>query len=70
MPLGLYSLAPPPPQIADGANMYSSWWKVDGGQVWSLPVRVVLNGLLDDVPPPPTEAANFSYYTHQLLGKE
>jgi hypothetical protein len=50
--------------------MYSSWWKVDGGQVWSLPVRVVLNGLLDDVPQPPTEAANFSYYTHQLLGKE
>ena len=48
--------------------MYSSWWKVDGGQVYSLPVRVVLNGLLDDVPPPSAEAANFSYYTHQLLG--
>ena len=57
-----------PPQIADGANMYSSWWKVDGGQVYALPVRVVLNGLLDDVPPPSAEAANFSYYTHQLLG--
>jgi hypothetical protein len=28
----------------------------------------VLNGLLDDVPAPPSEAANFSYYTHQLLG--